>query len=273
MKPDAPTAPTVQPAQAARSPALSNRELSTPPSPAAPPAAPASRPKLNLAKRTVSEAPSDAGPTSGTAGADSKASPFGAAKPIDTATREKEVEEKRQIAIREKREVDEKARAEKKAVDEKAREDKKAAKDAEIAARVERESTSKEKPNGQPTPKEKPNGQVSKEKENGAAAPPPGKNYEILRRSADEETSAADEEADEAAEVDGLVTDDKAIKPKEIVRDIPAKNEEATKTNGATTGASIDPSAEALEDDGWSTVSKPSKGRKNGNQAARAIAS
>ena len=271
MKPDAPAPPPVQPVQAARSPALSNRELSTPPSPAAPSApvaAPASRPKLNLAKRTVSEAPSDTAPSSG---GDSKASPFGAAKPIDTATREKEVEEKRQIAIREKKEADEKARVEKKAAEDKAREEKKAARDAEIAARVEKDSSSKEKPNGQVPQKEKSNGQVSKEKEV-SSAPPPGKNYEILRRAANDETSAADEEAEEAADADGIITEDKAIKPKEIVRDIPTKNEEAMKTNGATS-ASTNPSATALEDDGWSTVSKPSKNRKNGNQASRAIAS
>ena len=267
MKPDAPSAPPVQPVQTARSPALSNRELSTPPSPAGPPAAPATRPKLNLTKRTVSEAPTDSAPDSG---GDSKASPFGAAKPIDTATREKEVEEKRQIAIREKKEADDKARAEKKAVDEKAREEKKAARDAELAARVEKDSVNKDKPNGQMPSKEKANGQVSKEKDNGST-PPAGKNYEILRRAANDESSAADEEADEAATVDEIVNEDKAIKPKEIVRDIPAKDEDRAKTNGAA--ASSEPSATTLEDDGWSTVSKPSKNRKNGNQAARAIAS
>lgn len=272
MRPDpapAHPAPPVQPAQAARSPALSNRELSAPPSPAAPPSAPASRPKLNLAKRTVSEAPTDAAPTPGT---DSKASPFGAAKPIDTATREKEVEEKRQIAIREKKEADDKARAEKKAAEDKAREEKKAARDAEIAAKVEGKAANKDKPNGQTTPKEKPNGQLPKEKET-PSAPTAGKNYEILRRAANDETSAADDEVEEAAEVDGLIAEDKDIKPKEIVRDISAKNDDATKTNGANPGASTDPSADALENDGWSTVSKPTKNRKNGNQASRAIAS
>ncbi len=273
MKPDAPPPPPVQPAQAARSPVLSNRELSAPPSPAPAPAAPASRPKLNLAKRTVSEAPSDAAPNSATPAADSKASPFGAAKPIDTATREKEVEEKRQTAIREKKEADEKARAEKKAAEDKAREEKKAVREAEMAARADKEPASKEKSNVPSAPKERTNGQVPREKENGGAAPPASKNYEILRRTANEDSSAADEEADEAVAADGVITDDKAIKPKEIVRDISTKNDEATKTNGATTGASTEASAEALEDDGWSTVSKPEKKRKNGNPAARAIAS
>lgn len=80
------------------------KEPSNPPSPVAP----ASRPKLNLTKRTVSEA----APSSG-AGGDSKASPFGAARPIDTATREREVEEKRQIALRQKKEHDDKVKTEK----------------------------------------------------------------------------------------------------------------------------------------------------------------
>jgi translation initiation factor 4B len=61
-----------------------------------------------LTKRTVSENPT---PTSATS--DSKASPFGAARPIDTATRERQVEEKRQLAIRQKQEAAEKAKAEK----------------------------------------------------------------------------------------------------------------------------------------------------------------
>ena len=270
MKPDAPPAPPAQPVQAARSPALSNRELSTPPSPVAPPAAPPSRPKLNLAKRTVTDVPTVSGSAAET---DSKASPFGTAKPIDTATREKEVEEKRQIAIREKKEAEEKTRAEKKAAEERARREEKIVKETEIAAKTEKESTSKDnKTNGQTIQKEKPNGQLPKEKENNSA-PPPGKNYEILRRSANDEGSAADEEADEAGQVDGLITEDKAVKPKEIVRDVPAKDEDSTHVNGATPGTSTDPSANALEEDGWSTVSKPTKNRKNGNQAARAIAS
>ena len=265
MKPDPSPAPPVQPVQAARSPALSSRELSAPPSPAAAPAAPASRPKLNLTKRTVSEAPSETAPNPAS---DSKASPFGAAKPIDTATREKEVEEKRQQALREKKEAEEKARVEKKAADEKAKEERRLAKEAEIAAKKDQEPTEKEKPNGQP--KERANGQPKeKPKENGASAPQPGKSYEILRRATNDDASAADEEADEVDE-DGTAADDKQVKPKEIVRDIPSKEE---KPNSASAAPTPNLSANALEEDGWSTVSKPVKGRKSGNQAARAIAS
>lgn len=261
MRPDAP--PAVTP-QAARSPALSNSQPSNPPSPAPGPAVPASRPKLNLAKRTVSEAQPDAATASKS---DSKASPFGAARPVDTATKEKEVEEKRQQALKEKKEADEKARAEKKVEEEKAREEKKAAKQAEEATRLQESPKSpREKPNGQKAEKsgrgEKP------EKENGSAEKPAGKNYEILRREANADASAADEEADEAeaADENGLVAEDKETKPKEIVRDIPS-------TNGDVPDASADPTAEALEDDGWSTVSKSTKGRKNGGTAPRALAS
>ena len=274
MKPDAPPPPPVQPVQPSKPPTITRREVSTPPSPAAAPPAPATRPKLNLAKRTVSEAPSDANSSDAAPAADSKASPFGAAKPIDTATREKEVEEKRQIALREKKEADEKVRAEKKAAEDKAREEKKIAREAEQANKTEQAPAWKQRP-----PQEKVNGQEQKkangqapEKENGASAPPPGRSYEILRRSANEDISAADEEAEEAevAEETGLVTEDKAIKPKEIIQDIP---EGGAKTNGSSAAGTPDPTADALEGDGWSTVSKPEKKRKNGNQAARAIAS
>ncbi|KAF3344520.1 hypothetical protein VdG2_07358 [Verticillium dahliae VDG2] len=84
-----------------------------PGSPSAAPAAavaPAGRPKLNLAKRTVSEAPDV---LSLSATSDAKASPFGAARPIDTAQRERLIEEKRLQQLQEKREADEKAKEEK----------------------------------------------------------------------------------------------------------------------------------------------------------------
>lgn len=107
-------------------------ETSTPNSPGAS-AAPAlaQRPKLNLTKRTVSEAPADASST-----ADSKASPFGAARPIDTAAREKEVEERRQQAIKEKHEADEKAKEERRVA-------KEAAAAAEAKAKEEAEAAAK----------------------------------------------------------------------------------------------------------------------------------
>ena len=264
MKPDIPAAPTVVPVEAARSPALSHRELSSPPSPAAPPSAPASRPKLNLAKRTVSEAHTDASPAPAQ---DSKASPFGAARPIDTATREKEVEEKRQIAIRERKEAEDKARAEKKAADEKAKEEKRAARDADLAARKQ-EPAAPNQANGH-----KANGQANQKlTENGAAAPPPTMNYEILRRAANEDGTTAGENADQAEvpQVNGIIAGDTETKSKEINQAVSKPAENGDQVNGT---ASTDPSAEALEEEGWSTVSKPEKKRKNGNQTGRTLAS
>lgn len=281
MKPDAPTGPPTPTVSASRSPALSNRQLSTPPSPAPTPAVPASRPKLNLAKRTVSEAQPDAAPTPT---ADSKVSPFGAAKPIDTATREKEVEEKRQEALREKKEAEEKAREEKRIADEKAKEERKAARDAELAERAANKpppspinpaQTNGEKTvlprRSEPPKREKSETKPKAEKENGAAPAASGMQYEILRRHADEEASAADEEAEEAVDADenGLGALDKETKPQEIVRDPKAEGY----TNGATPEASADTTAQALEDDGWSTVSKPERKGKKGNMSARALAS
>ncbi|KAI4168186.1 MAG: hypothetical protein LQ343_006572 [Gyalolechia ehrenbergii] len=256
MRPDAPV-----PAPA-RSPAMSNRDSSTPSSPlAAPatlqtPAAPTVRPKLNLQKRTLTEPPSEAQITQPS---DSKASPFGAAKPIDTAAKEKEIEEKRQAALKEKKEAEDKAREEKKVAEEKAREEQRLAKESEKAATPEKTILSKDKPNG-----------VEPEKENGATGPPPGKNYEILRRQANEDTDAAEDEPEGAA--NGVITDDKAIKPQEIVRDMP----DANGNSPGNSNSQVEPSAEALEEDGWSTVSKHQKTRKNprsGNMPARAIAS
>lgn len=85
-----------------------------PPSPAdnrQPPSspAPATRPRLNLAKRTVPAEPASTPPPSATT---SKFNPFGAAKPIDSAARERQVEERRQHSAREKKEADDKARVE-----------------------------------------------------------------------------------------------------------------------------------------------------------------
>ena len=260
MRPDPPPAPTIVPN---RSPALSSREISAPPSPAGASQPLSVRPKLNLAKRTLTEADS---PVTSTSSTEAKSSPFGAAKPIDTAAREKEVEEKRQTALREKREAEEKAREEKRLADEKSREEKRLAKETERAEANDKDWVHKGKTMGS-----------NADKENGiAAASPSGKNYEILRRTSVEDASVEEAKADNEG-ANGIVVEDKAVKPKEIVREMSNKKAEG---NGITNGNSspqIDPSpdasAKALEDDGWSTVSKPRNNRRNGNQAARAIAS
>ncbi|KAM0428308.1 hypothetical protein ACHAPT_007209 [Fusarium lateritium] len=112
---------------------------SAPPSPALSNAGPAhgGRPRLNLQKRTVSEAPDAA---SSSVGSDAKASPFGAARPIDTAAREKEIEEKRQQAVQDKREADEKAKEERRLAKEAAA---KAEAEAAEAAEAEAEAEAK----------------------------------------------------------------------------------------------------------------------------------
>jgi translation initiation factor 4B len=177
MKPDAPAqsgSPTPEP--------------SVPSSPAQP-AAPTARPRLNLAKRTVSEAQ----PATDASGSDSKASPFGAARPIDTATREKEVAEKRELAIRQKREADEKTREEKKA----------------------REAATKEESEADDASENSKANSVKKE--NGDASKKP--NYQILSRGNDD-GEEEDKEGQDADANDDIV-DDKAAKPREFVREPP----------------------------------------------------
>ena len=271
MKPDP---PSNTPTPNARSPAQSNREASNPPSPAAQPAVPATRPKLNLAKRTVSEAQPDAGAAAGNA--DSKASPFGGAKPIDTATREKEIEEKRQVALQEKKEVEEKAKEEKRIADEKAKEERKLARDAELAARAAKGDQTPKSPsqsNGEPKQilkREKTDNKAKAEKENGATATPPAKGkYELLRKHTGDEGTVAEDEPEEGEGAEfGNIIGDKETKPQEIVRD----PQQDSLTNG-NSNTPTEPTAEALEEEGWSTVQKPPRKGRNSNQAARAIAS
>ncbi|KAJ4391982.1 Eukaryotic translation initiation factor 4B [Gnomoniopsis smithogilvyi] len=121
MRPDAP---------AGKSPVPSRAGSEAPSSPALAPAAPAGRPKLQLAKRTVTDAPGVMSPSLGN---DSKASPFGAARPIDTATREREIEEKHQRELQEKKEAEDKAK-----------EDKRLAKEAAAKEAAAKEAIAKE---------------------------------------------------------------------------------------------------------------------------------
>ena len=250
MKPDAPAESST-----------TSRETSNPSSPVPVAAAPATRPKLNLAKRTVSEVDPTAAPAPST---DSKASPFGAARPVDTLAREKEIEEKRQLAIRLKKEAEEKAKAEK-------AEEKRLAKEAADAkAKASAEEVSKEVVQEDVT---------VEAKENGGETPQPGKNFEILRRASEgvDDMLAPEEVEDEEESAEGAIVEDKAVKPKAIVRDA-----SKTQANGAwrkksTASEQVSEKSETanLEEDGWSTVSKPTKQRNNrrGNQGARAIAS
>ena len=227
MRPDPPPVTTNTPPKT---------ESKAPPSPAPVPAPPTVRPKLNLQKRTVSQAETSPALQSGSS--DAKASPFGGARPIDTAAREKEIGEK----IKQRKEQEDKAREDKRLIEEKAKE-KRATKDSGKADQ--RPEKGKSKANGQ-----------SKE---GDTNENKGNNYQILRR------HAVDNGSDVGNEKELLNTSiqpegDKNINPQEVVRD----------ANGVSTEATTD---EQLQEEGWSTVSKPSKGRRGGNSGARAIAS
>ncbi|OQE04401.1 hypothetical protein PENVUL_c033G05731 [Penicillium vulpinum] len=151
MRPDETPKEPISPASPSATPAV--------------PAAPAGRPKLNLTKRTVTETST---PTS--ASGDSKASPFGAARPIDTATRERQVEEKRQLALRQKQEAAEKAKAEKA---EKFAEKQKQAKEAAPA--------------------------VDHNGRDVLETPKGGSNFEILQRAGEDGELTADKETEETA--------------------------------------------------------------------------
>lgn len=243
MRPDAPVksdTPTPEP--------------SAPSSPAQA-AAPAQRPRLNLAKRTVSEAQ----PAQASASSDAKASPFGAARAVDTAAREREVEEKRQIAIREKKEADDNARA------------------AKAAAQKSERKEGQESENGKAE---------GEKKENGDASKP---SFSILqheedgdKETGDEGSEAADASANGDAAEDKAAEDkaaeDKAAKPKEFIREPPKgpKNDKGAwrrKSSTPNTPASpkVGGASEKVEDDGWSTVAAARKGGK-GRGGARAAA-
>ena len=194
---------------------------------------------MNLAKRTVSEAQ----PAQDASTPSDKPNPFGAARPIDTAAREKEIEEKRQLALRQKKEADDKAREEKKA---KEAAEKPAPKDS-----------------AQPTP-------TKKEENDGEEKPK--SNFEILQR-VDEGNSAGQDE-----DAEGEIVHDKDVKPQEVTRDPPKAEQGSWRRKSSTAAAPEGTTTEVMDDDGWSTVTKPTKNVKNnrrggGGAPARAIAS
>ncbi|OKL58190.1 hypothetical protein UA08_06650 [Talaromyces atroroseus] len=163
MRPDAPAAP---------------KEPSNPPSPVAAPAAPAVRPKLNLQKRTVSENVQSP-PPSADAG-DPKANPFGAARPIDTAAREREVADKRDRA---RKEAEEKSKAEK----------------------AEKQRQAKEKAKAEKSAAGDSNG--TKESDPDA---PKKSNFEVLRRAGDDESGMTADQEIEGAKAEPVATKEQA---------------------------------------------------------------
>lgn len=129
----------MRPDAAVKSPVQSRDGSEAPSSPAGgPPAQPVGRPKLNLTKRTVSDTPAMVSPA--LSATDPKANPFGAARPIDTAARERLIEEKRLQAIKEKKEADDKAKEDKRLAKEAAVKEAAEKEEAEAAAKVEAEA-------------------------------------------------------------------------------------------------------------------------------------
>ena len=265
-------------------------EISTPTSPTV--QAPKERPRLNLAKRTVSTAdgekdkdaasntPSEAAKPA--TPAESKASPFGAARPIDTAQREREIEEKRQQAAKDKKDADDKAREEKQAKDAAERaaraeradnglekeEDKTASPFGGAKPRNERRPSNKQQQQQPPPPQQNGAKPAPKEKENGdAPAAKERPSFAILNREGQGEVGDDDAEEGEADAVDGpangTIVGDKETKPQEVVQEVGKDTEEGA-PQGSTT-------AETMEADGWSTVAGKAKSSRKGG--ARALAS
>lgn len=257
MRPDAP---------AGKSPVPSRDGSEAPSSPAPSHAQPAGRPKLHLAKRTVSEAPL-ASPSS-TSG-DAKASPFGAARPIDTAAKEREIEEKRLAAIQEKKEAEDKAKEEKRLAAQAAKEAaEKQASEKEAEGEAE-ETVEKENANGDIVddkavkPKEIVRDAKPKPSETGAwrrpsGGPPPPRD-DIPRGPRGGRGGRGRGEGRGG--------------PRHF-DDRPRNYNQNGGTSPATPASpAAEPESAALEEDGWSTVSKPKKNNRGGNQGSRAIAS
>jgi len=257
MRPDAPS-PAATP------------DVSTPTSPAAP-EPPKERQRLNLAKRTVNTAEPNAA-ASGASAPSSKASPFGAAKPVDSAAHERAIEEKQQLAVRQKQEADAKAKEDKAAQDAAAR-----AARAERADRGQAQEEGGDKvtsPTGARPPRDnnrRPSRQqngskAGQAKENGDAPQKERANFSILQRETEGGDAAAEEDAEGEgdapdAEANGDIIGDKETKPQEITREVPKDGDAAQ---------NVEPTAEAMEDDGWSTVPGKAKGGRRGGQRAMA---
>lgn len=248
MKPDAPVAP------ATTSPLPSRDGSEAPASPATASAAPVGRPKLNLTKRTVSEATDLASPAS--ASGDAKASPFGAARPIDTAAKEREIEEKRVAALREKKEADDKSREEK---------------------RIAKEAAKAEKTEGETD--DATTADIAKKTD--------GLTLEEGSATQDATSDSKPKEAAQQKPADTGAWRRPAAGPKPPRSDVPRgprgdgpprgpRNDSnrgpGPRANGGAppSGAAAEQVAVAPEEDGWSTVSKPKKNQRGG---ARGISS
>ncbi|KAF2720397.1 hypothetical protein K431DRAFT_93582 [Polychaeton citri CBS 116435] len=225
-------------------------DVSTPSSPAAK-EAPKERPRLNLAKRTVSNIHET---EPGSAG-DAKASPFGAAKPIDTAAREKQVEEKRELAIRQKAEADAKAK-----------EEKAAAAKTPVAEGQEAGTPTSEKPGPRRASRQQNGnakaGQPNGDKEKADKAEKAKPSFNMLHSTEGGEETGEQDAPDASA--NGTILGDKEVKPQEVVREV-------SKDGAASQNA--EPTAKALDEEGWSTVPTGGKNKRASRGGNRALAS
>lgn len=272
----------MRPDAAAKSPVQSRDGSEAPSSPAGgAPAQPAGRPKLNLTKRTVSDTPGAVSPA--LSAPDSKANPFGAARPIDTAARERLIEEKRLQAIKEKKESDEKAKEERRLAKEAAAKEaaEKEAAEAEAAAKAEVEAKeakeAKEAPKATPDAKEE-----GTSSQNGT---PADQKLPIRSREPKEPKEAvanpksravesgnwrsASSEQQRAPSRGGHVPSGPRRGGGGVPRGPRSDAPRPTRANGgpAPTQAPQSPVVEtpstpAAEDDGWTTVAPTSKGRR-----------
>lgn len=269
-RPERPAAPERAPTAAEKDNAWRDRmrpeQAQSPPAGSAPgspapanatPAAPVGRPRLNLAKRTVSEAPDAASPSTT---ADTKANPFGGARPIDTATREKEIEEKRVQALQEKQEAEEKAKEERRAAKEAAEKEAEAqaAAKSEEAAATPPAAPAAEKAEGDDASAKQENGEQRlpvrnrepREPRDPASQPRGGKAFENNSwRSSGERGGRG-----------GPRGGGRGGAPRG------GRNDRGPRSNGSNNQSSVpatptESEAPAQEDDGWTTVATGKKGR------------
>ncbi|KAL2135448.1 hypothetical protein VTI74DRAFT_8434 [Chaetomium olivicolor] len=251
---------SMRPDASVKSPGQSRDGSDAPPSPSPAAALPAGRPKLNLAKRTVSEA-TTAAPAS--TPSDSKASPFGAARPIDTAAREREVEEKR---LREKREAEEKAKEEKLAKEA-------AAKEAAEKAAAEK-AAAEEAANANGAKQEAPAEEAKAAPQEGAATEASGEQKLPVRAREPREApkSRAVESGNWRSEPRATPRGGHAPSaprrggpargPRDAARPPRANGSGPAPQQPQSPSVEQAPATPTVDEDGWTTVTVPSKGRR-----------
>ncbi|KAK4152864.1 hypothetical protein C8A00DRAFT_44160 [Chaetomidium leptoderma] len=263
----------------AKSPGESREGSEAPSSPAPAAALPAGRPKLNLTKRTVSEA---APAAAGSAPADTKASPFGAARPIDTAAKEREIEERR---VQDKKEAEEKAKEEKLAKEAAAKEAAEKAVEKAAAEKAAAEKAAAEKATAEKATAEKAAAneasKASEEKEAPAAEPKTAPQEGAVKEASDEQKGPAQpREAREAPKTRAAESGNWRQSrgghasggprrgggaprgPRDTTRAPRANGNGPTPSQPTSPTTEQAPPTPAVDADGWTKVVVPTKGRR-----------